>query len=414
MARRVLIDLDPLRDSRAFRRLFEGQVVTMVGSQLTAVAVAYQVFELTHSSFQVGAVSLAQLPAFLFGSLGAGAVRHRVNRRRLLVLASLLLACTSTGLALNAAFGTSSSLAVIYLLMAVSAGFSGAVAALTTAAVPSLVAPRHLTAAYSTMQVIDQVGMVAGPLAAGAVIAVVGLPGLFGLDALTSLWCAVFLYKATASLRAGAAVAAGSRARALVEGFAHVRSRPELLGASLVDLCATVFGLPRALFPALSVSVFHGGALTLGALTAAPALGALLGSVTSGWLARVGRQGLAVIAAVVAWGSVIVVFGIAAVLWVALVLLMLAGCLDLISAVLRSTIVQSAVDERFRDRVSALHSAVVEGGPRLGDLESGLVSSAVSTRFAVVSGGAVTVVGALVVALALPGFRRYCRATAAL
>ena len=195
--------------------------------------------------------------------------------------------------------------------------------------------------------------------------------------------------------------------RSVLEGMGYLRGRQELQGAYVIDLCATVFGLPRALFPALTRTVFRGGPATLGILYAAPAVGALAGSLTSGWLNGVRRQGRAVLIAVAAWGAIIVAFGFARALWAAMVLLVLAGWADVISAVLRSTIVQTAVSDPFRSRISGVQMAVVEGGPRLGDLESGAVATAVSTQFSIVSGGVVCAIGALAVAVLLPGFRRY-------
>lgn len=154
-------------------------------------------------------------------------------------------------------------------------------------------------------------------------------------------------------------------------------------------------------------SVYHRGPGVLGLLYAASAAGALLGSLTSGRLGAIRRQGRAVVVAVTAWGAVIVVFGFVDALWAALSLLVLAGWIDLVSPVLRSTIVQSVTTETYRSRVSALQMAVVEGGPRLGDLESGAVASAVSPQFSIVSGGLVCVIGALALAVLLPGFRRH-------
>jgi len=180
-------------------------------------------------------------------------------------------------------------------------------------------------------------------------------------------------------------------------------------GAYLIDVNAMVFGMPRALFPALAVSVFHGGARTLGYLYAAPAAGALVGALTTGWLERVHRQAWAVIVAVCVWGAAIVAFGLVHVLWAALALLALAGWADVLSAVLRSTILQTSTSEEYRSRISAVQIAVVTGGPRLGDLEAGTVATLVSTQFSIVSGGLACIAGAATLAALLPGFRRYDR-----
>jgi MFS family permease len=403
--RRLLIDLGPLRASSDFRRLFYAQTVSMVGSQLTVVAIAFQVYSLTGSSLQVGAVSLAQLVPFVAGTLVGGAAADTMDRRRVMVVASGLLGACSSGLAFNALAGRQASLVALYLITALAAGLSGVLSTATTAAVPSLTDAEDLTASFATMQVIDQFGMVAGPAVGGVLIAVIGLPWLYGIDSLTYLWAVTFLWRMDLSHPRTATEVPGLRS--VVDGLRYLRGREVLQGVYLVDLCATVFGLPRAVFPALAHTVFHGGPVVLGFLYAAPAAGALVGSLVSGWLGAVRRQGRAVLVAVAAWGAAIVAFGFARVLWIALALLVIAGWADVISAVLLSTIIQSAVREQYRSRVSGLQMAVVEGGPRLGDLESGALATFVSPRFSVVSGGILSLIGTAVVAALLPGFRRY-------
>lgn len=328
-----------------------------------------------------------------------------IDRRRVLVVVSLLLAACSAGMAFNALAGGGASVVAIYLITAVAAGLAGVVSIATTAAVPSLVAADDLTASYATMQVIDQVGMVAGPAAGGVLIAALGLPWLYGLDSLTFLWAACFLWSMTANT--ARSDNRGTRVRSVLDGLRYLRGRQVLQGAYLVDLCATVFGMPRAVFPTLTHTVFHGGPVILGLLYATPAAGALAGTLTSGWLGGIRREGRAVLLAVIVWGAAITALGFAKVLWIALAVLVVAGWADVISAVLRSTIVQTVVHDEYRSRVSGLQMAVVEGGPRLGDLESGAVATAMSPQFAVVSGGIACILGAIVLARLLPGFRTY-------
>jgi MFS family permease len=406
MANRVLLDLDVLKDSRDFRLLFSGQLVSLFGSQLTAVAVAFQVYALTRSSLQVGAVSFAQLFPHILGTLLGGALGDRVDRRRILMVASAISALTSAVLAFNAA-SAYSSIVVIYVVTAAAAGLAGTVSTASTSLIPSLVRAERLTPAIALMQVIDQLCMVAGPTVAGLMIASTGLGSTYVADALTFLGCALMVSRIPAVPSPPGAEQ--PLLESIIDGLRYLRGRQVLQGVYLVDLNATVFGLPRALFPALARSVFGGGAATLGFLYTAPAAGALAGAVSSGWLRRIRRQAVAVILAVCAWGAVIAVFGFTHVLWPALLLLAIAGWADVTSAVLRGTILQTSVSDAFRSRISGIQMAVVEGGPRLGDLESGAVAAAVSTRFSVVSGGIVCIAGAIALSLMLPGFRRYCR-----
>ncbi len=406
MANRILLDLRPLRGSRDFRLLFAGQMVSLVGSQLTVVAVPFQVYALTRSSLQVGAVSFVQVIPLVAGALIGGSLGDAVDRRRLLVVASALLALTSAALAVNAA-ASHPSLAAVYLVSALAAGLGGVVSTAVQAMVPALVAGDRLVAAFASMQIVDQVGMVAGPALSGVLIDGVGLRWVYAADAVS------FVVAALAAIAMSAMPAGRATARpgfgSILEGFRYLRGRQVLQGAYLIDLAATVFGQPRALFPALAAGVFGGGARTLGFLYAAPGAGALIGASATGSLDRVRRRGSAVVAAVGVWGAAIAAFGLVHLLWLALLLLVVAGWADVISAVLRTTMIQASVPERVRARISALQVAVVEGGPQLGNLEAGAVGSLVSTEFAVVSGGIAAIVGAALVAGFRPGFRRYRR-----
>ncbi len=403
---RIFIDLGPLRESRGFRLLFAGQFVEVFGSQLAAVAIPFQVYDLTRSSLQVGLVSLAQLLPLIAGALIGGSLGDALDRRLIIVAASVLLALTTGGLAVNAV-AAHPSLAAVYLVSAAAAGLAGVASTASNAAVPALVAPRHLVAAYAATQVVDQVGLVVGPALAGVLIDAVQLPWVYAATAV------IYLLTALAAARMPAIPPVPEAGRpglgAIVAGLRYLRGRQAMEGAYLIDVNAMVFGMPRALFPALAVSVFHGGARTLGYLYAAPAAGALIGALTTGWLARVHRQAWAVIVAVVVWGAAIVAFGLVHVLWAALALLAVAGWADVISAVLRSTILQTSTSEEYRSRVSAVQIAVVTGGPRLGDLEAGAVATLVSTEFSIVSGGLACIAGAAALAGLLPGFRRYDR-----
>lgn len=406
VANRILLDLSPLRGSRDFRLLFAGQMVSLAGSQLAAVAVPFQVYALTRSSLQVGAVSLGQVIPLVAGALVGGSLGDVADRRRLLIVTSALLALTSGALAANAT-APHPSLVIVYLVSALAAGLGGVVSTAVQAVVPSLVAGDRLVAAFGSMQIVDQVGMVAGPALSGVLIAWAGLRWVYAADA-GSFVVAALAAVAMSAMSAGQA-ADRPGGGSILAGFRYLRRRQVLQGTYLIDLAATVFGQPRALFPALAAGVFGGGARTLGFLYAAPGVGALVGASASGSLERVRRQGWAVVAAVSVWGAAIAAFGVVHVLWLGLLLLVVAGWADVISAVLRNTMLQASVPDWIRARMSALQTAAVEGGPQLGNLEAGAVGGLVSTEFAVVSGGIACVLGAALVAGLLPGFRQHHR-----
>lgn len=399
----LFADLSPLRDSREFRLLYTGQLVSLVGRQLTVVAIPYQVYLLTGSSLVVGLVSLAQLGPLLVVSVIGGAVADAVDRRRLMLAMQALLAVTSLGLAANAA-ATSPALWPVFLLSAASAGLSAVDSPTRSAAVPSLVAREQLPAAYALHQLGFQVAQVAGPALAGVVIARFSLAAAYLLDAVTFGAAVVALLLMRPLVPEGG----GRKAdlSSVLEGFRFLRGRRVIQSTFTVDLLAMVFGMPRALFPELGTSVLGGGATTVGLLYAAPGAGALLGAATSGWVSRIHHQGRAVLIAVAGWGCAITAFGLVTHLPTALVLLAAAGSADVISAVFRNTILQLRVPDRLRGRLSALHIAVVTGGPRLGDLEAGAVAALAGARVSVVSGGLLCLAGLAVLAVAVPELGR--------
>jgi MFS family permease len=402
--RQLVIDVTPLRRSRDLRYLITGQLISELGSQLTTVAVPYQVYLLTHSSLDVGLVSLAQLVPLIAGSLLGGSLADVIDRRRLLLVTQLLMAGSIAGLAINTDLGP--SLWPLFVLPAFAQGFSAIGDAGRSAMLPNLVRRSEVSTANAMFQVLFQVGTVVGPAIAGLLLAGAGVKFVYWLDVagLGAATLAVFLLAPQRPASGASAHPPGLRS--IVEGLSFVRGRQEIQGAYLLDISAMVFGMPRALFPALATTVFGGGARTLGFLYAAPGAGALIGALTTGWVGRVQRQGRAVIVAVLVWGAAITCFGLLHSLPLALLLLAVAGCADVISAVFRSTIIQLAVPDALRGRLMGLQTAVVTGGPRIGDVESGAVAAAFGDTTSVVSGGLACIVGALLLARALPGFRR--------
>jgi MFS family permease len=282
--------------------------------------------------------------------------------------------------------------------------FSLGVAGMNTV-IPRLVEPHELAAANAIENVYGSTTNVAGPALGGLLIAVLGLKGAYLLDAGTftaSLWSVWRLPPL-----APAHDAERPSLRTIREGFGFVKRKRVLLGMFLVDSNAMVFGMPRALFPALAIHRFGGGAGVLGLMYAAPYAGALVSSLLSGWIGHVRRQGLIVAIAAALWGVAIGLFGFAETLWVALLFLAAAGAADNVSAVLRGTILWTVTPDHLRGRVSGIEFAQVAATPALGNVEAGLVASLTSLRFSIVSGGLLCVLGTVAVALAVPAFTRY-------
>ena len=404
LVRRLAIDLGPLRRRPPFRRLFIGQTISTFGSEIAAVAAPFQLYQLTHSTLQVGLLSLCELFPLLTLTIVGGALADAVDKRKLLLLTETLLAFVALGFAFNASLDEPRVWAIYLLVTLAMSIFSLGVSGLNSA-IPRLVEQDELTAAIAIENVYGSTTNVAGPALGGVLIAVLGLKGAYVLDAATfsaSLWS---IWRLPALPAAHDAKRASLRT--IAEGFRFVKRKKVLLGMFLVDSNAMVFGMPRALFPALAIGRFNGGAGVLGLMYAAPYAGALAASLVSGWIAHVRRQGLIVAIAAGLWGVAIALFGFAETLWLALLLLAAAGAADNVSAVLRGTILWMVTPDALRGRLSGIEFAQVAATPALGNVEAGLVASLTSLRFSIVSGGLACVAGTVVIALAVPALIRY-------
>ncbi len=406
MVRAVAIDVGPLRASRDFRLLWIGEVVSVTGQQVTAVALLIQIFALTHSTLAVGAIGAVEFFPLLLGGLVGGPLIDRTDKRLLLLVTQFSLAATS-GVLLYGALIHHPPLWLLYIAAGISSGLSGIDAPTRTATVPTLIDRETLPAAISLNFVMWNIAVIAGPALGGIVVGSAGVAWAYGIDLATYAVAVVLVLRMRRVPPAPTAEAPGPW-RSLKEGFGYLRGRSVLQSTFSIDLFAMVFGLPEALFPVLALHQFRRGPGAVGYLFSAAAIGALLASLFNGWIGRVRHQGRAVIWAVVVWGAAVTAFGLTGHrFYLALVLLAVAGGADAISAVFRSTILQSTVPDELRGRLSSIHFLVVAGGPKLGYLESGAVADLITPAFAVVSGGLACVVGAALVAILVPEFRRY-------
>ena len=397
-----MIDPAPLRLDRDYRLLWSGQAISTMGRFITQVVLPYQIYVLTGDLLAVGLLSLVQLIPILAFSLGGGAVADAVDRRLLLLATQLgLMGCSATLAAL--ALLPSPPLFALYVVAFVAAGLGAVDQPARSSSIPRLVAPERLPAAISLNQVVFNGSAVIGPAIGGIILATLGIAAAYAVDVVTFLASitALILMHPIPPTPGGARASVHS----ILEGLRFARSRRELLATFVVDINAMVFGSPRALFPALALDVFRVGPAGVGFMASAAGLGALLAAVFSGWTARVTRPGRAVLGAVAVWGMGIVAFGLATFSFpLALVFLAVAEGADVISAVLRSSMMQVLTPDQLRGRVSSIHVLVVTGGPRIGDVESTAVASVIGPTGAVVTGGLLTLVGLGVINLAMPEF----------
>lgn len=413
--RAFAIDLTPLRH-RDFRLLWIGEICSETGSAITLVAVYIQVYRITGSAAAVGAIGVVQLVPLMAASLFGGPLIDRYDRRRLLLLAQIAQACGSA-LLLGTALLHPAPIGLVYLGAAVIAGLSGFALATRSAMTPTLVPRDRLPSALVLNQVMYQTALIVGPAVGGIIVGSAGLAWAYGVDVVS-----FFATIATVSMmrphpplhRADVDDHDAGSWQRLADGFRFLRGRRVLQCTFLIDLVAMIFGMPRALFPILAVTQFHAGPEAVGLLFSAVSVGALLGALTTGWVHWVRRQGLAIIVAVVVWGSAIAAFGLSGDdLLLGAVALAVAGGADVVSAVFRSTILQEEVPDSLRGRLSGIHITVVAGGPRIGDVEAGAMAALVSPTFSVVSGGVLCVVGVGLLAAFVPEFARYRRHDAA-
>ena len=404
----LLPDLSPLRRHRSFRLLWFGQLVSNAGTQMRLVALPYQVYVLTGSPFQVGLLGLFQAIPLISLPLIGGVIADRADRRRVLIATQSGLAVSSLVLAIVTQVGFT-ELWILYALTAVSASFSAIDQPARGSLVPTLVERSELPAAIALNQMLYQTAAVVGPAVGGVVIASYGVAAAYWIDAI-SFAAAIAAAVAIKAPRQALALSQ-SVVESLVEGVTYVARNRLLLSEMVIDLLAMFFGSVRALMPFYAEQVFKVGAQGLGLLFAAPGVGALIAAVTSGWVSRVHRVGMAVIVAVCAWGLAIAAFGLMTegMFALALALVALAEAADVLSAIFRSTILQGVVREELRGRLTAIHGVFVIGGPNLGQVRAGAVAALVSPQFSVISGGLACVLAAIAVAFWAPELPRYDR-----
>lgn len=414
--RGLVADTRPLRNEH-FRRLWLANIITVVGAQLTVVAVPAQIYADTGSSAYVGLTGLFGLvPLVVFGLWG-GALADVFDRRTMLIITTTGLIVTSGLFYLQAAMGNT-NVWLLLGLFSVQQAFFAVNQPTRSAVIPKLVPPELLPAANSLNMTIFQAGAIGGPLAAGVLIPIIGFEWLYLMDTIT-LFATLSAVVRLPRLPVEDAAKGTPGLRSVIEGFTYLRGHPVLMMSFVVDLIAMVFGMPRALFPEIAHVSFGGpdeGGLVFALLFAAIPAGAVIGGIFSGWVSRVDRQGRAVIVCILVWGGAMALFGLAvgladhwrtAMLGVALLMLVVGGAADMASAAFRTSMLQSAADDSVRGRLQGIFIVVVAGGPRIADVAHGTSAAMVGTAAAAAGGGVLVVIGTTVAAILVPSFVRY-------
>ncbi len=407
--RGALADTRPL-SIPAYRRLWLAGIVTVIGSQLSVVAVPTQIYQLTGSSAWVGLTGVFGLvPLVVFGLWG-GAIADAVDRRMVLLVSGTGIAAAALLLWVTSATGVGG----VWLVLSLFAGQTAFLAVnqpTRGAVIPRLVPVEQLPAANTLNTMVFSVGAIAGPVLAGILIPVVGLPTLYLIDAialLATLWAQWRLPPMPVERNGTVRRRAGFRE--VVDGFRYAALHTVLLVSFLIDIVAMAFGLPRAVFPEMSQTVFGdppGGGPALGLLYASMAIGVAVAGLFSGWLSRVRRHGVAVTLAICVWGLAVVAFGLTSSLWLAVAFLAVGGAADMVSSVFRNSMLQSVATDEMRGRMQGVFIVVVAGGPRLADVWHGSLGALVGTGVVATAGGLAVVIWVVVAVARLPEFWHY-------
>ena len=422
---RLLVDITPLRVSPAYRRLWLGNTLSYVGTQLTLVAVSLEVFALTGSSFAVGLLGLAALVPLVVAGLYGGAIADRHDRRRVALTSSAVMWLTTVGIAAQAWAGLE-SVPVLYALVALHSGASGINQPTRGAIIPALVGLPLVPAANALNMMTFSVALMVGPMLGGVLVAAVGYAWTYSIDVVTFLAAlyAVWRLPSLPPQRAETATASGTRwgLASVVEGLRFLGSRPNLRMTFLADIVAMTTAFPRALLPAIGAVVLGGGEAAVGVLLAAMAAGAFLAGLFSAPFTRLHAQGWGVYVSILVWGAAVAAFG--GVVWwaqslpdgdprltlafaLAALCMAVGGAADSLSGVFRGSILQSATPDHLRGRLQGVFVVVVAGGPRLGELLTGGASVGLGEGPTLLAGGVLCMLGVSALMRWQPGFLRY-------
>jgi len=398
----MFINLNPLIKYRDYRLLFFSQMISTLGSMMTYMAIPYQVYILTKSSFLVGMLGVVQLtPILVFGLIG-GSVADHMDRKKLLIYSEIIMALCALLLMVNSFRDTPSVFFIFILagLMQVANGFHRPAMDATN---QKLVQPKDYSAIAALNSLRNSLGTILGPSLGGALIAFSGARLTYFVDFVTFM-VAISLIGLIQKMPSGN-TSKVYHLKNIKEGLRYAISRPELVGTYVVDIVAMIFAFPTALFPALSMQ--WGGAKAAGILYSAMSVGSLIATLTSGWVPKVKRHGAVIIIAATIWGVGIIGLGFAQQLWLAVLCLVVAGAADMVSGLFRGTVWNETIPNQMRGRLSGIEMISYMSGPLLGNARAGWVASASNNEFAIVSGGVICVIACILCGFYLKKFWKY-------
>ncbi len=425
LSRSSFIDLRPFRVSPAFARLWVGSTLSGLGGQLTIVAVMLQVYDITHDTFAVAMIAVAGLLPMIVAGLYGGMLADAFDRRTVALLAASV-TWVSTALLAVLAWTHVETVWWLYVLSVVNSAANSIVLATKSAITPRLLSRELLPAAAALNGITVGVMVMAGPALAGILVAVAGYQWTYTVDVVLMFSLFLGLWTLPSITPEGAIVRPGLES--LRDGWGFLARAPNIRLQYILDIIAMTFGQPLALFPAIGAVLLGGGPVTTGVMTAAFAVGAFFSSLLSGPIGRVRHHGLGIERSIQVYGAAVLAFGLVllagqlglfapatvaaaspnlVLIAIAVVFLAIAGAADNVSAIYRSTMMQSAVPDAIRGRLQGIFVVVVAGGPRIGALYAGVLATLTSLWFPPLLGGVVIVALVSVLVRRNPRFRDY-------
>lgn len=415
--RSLFADTRPLK-SPHFRRLWIANIITIIGAQLTVVAVPAQIYDITHSSGMVGIAGLFGLvPLIVFGLWG-GALADYFDRRKILEFTTLGLIGTTALFWLQAALSLH-NVWVLLSIFSIQQAFFALNQPARVSILPDIVPHDQLPAANALNMTVMSAGAIAGPLVGGALIPVFGFATLYLIDTIT-LFATLYAVYRLPSLPAPKSEQTKTPGFAsVIDGFRYVRMHHIVLVSFIVDLIAMIFGMPRALYPEVAHLSFGGnseGGIEFALLFAGMPIGAVLGGMFGGWISRVRRYGLAVLISITIWGLAMLVLGLTfefgpeakiLMLTIAVCALAAGGAADMSSAAFRQSILLGETTDAVRGRLQGFFLVVVNGGPRIADVVHGGTAEVLGAPMTTWLGGLLVVIGMAVCAVVFPKFRDF-------
>ena len=395
--------LAPFR-SRDFSLLWFGSFISQAGSQMHVVAVAWQVYELTHNPLALSGIGVARLVPLVLLALGSGVLADALDRRKLILISQIAMMLCAAALAIGSSLGIV-TIWWIYIITALSSAAGTLGNPARQAIVPSLVPRQVLPAALSLNIISWQAATIMGPSIGGIVIAWFGVAMVYWID--TVSYFAVIV--ALLLMRVGAVV--GERRpinlRAALEGFVFVRSNTLIWSTMLLDFLATLLGSATVLLPLFATDILKVGPQGVGLLYAAPSVGSVLASAVLSSVGRLPRQGRLLLVAVAMYGVCTLIFGLSTSFWLSVLMLGGVGASDTVSMVVRQTIRQLTTPDEMRGRMTAVGMLFFAGGPQLGEIEAGIAARLLGGPLSVAAGGLACVIMVGVVAAKIPVLRSY-------